>query len=206
MCDCSRSRVPFSRRRSALLTSTLEAVQLFQASGFSERDYKRLADLLRHERFAPGQTIFEEGDAAAAMFVVVEGAVRFYQRGEFIREMGAGAHFGELALLAAPAAPRGPHAAVRGRLRTATAVADGDEGCSLLALSKAAFDTLFGGPDNPVAAGRRRGKNGIWPAAFENVRTTLERQERRYREDDAKREALLASTLRAIDLFAASGP
>jgi len=54
--------------------------------------------------FAPGETIFVEGDAGDVMYVVIEGSVRLSVTGRTLEKVGTGSVFGEMALI--DAAPR----------------------------------------------------------------------------------------------------
>lgn len=49
--------------------------------------------------YAAGETIFREGDAGEAMFAVVEGEVEIVKHGQVLETLGAGAVFGEMALI-----------------------------------------------------------------------------------------------------------
>lgn len=49
--------------------------------------------------FAPGEVIFERGDAAACMYVVAEGEVDLVIGGRHLETLGATDVFGELALI-----------------------------------------------------------------------------------------------------------
>lgn len=84
--------------------------------------------------YAPGETIFEEGDEGHEMFYVVEGRVRLLKGGHTVAEMGAGQYFGEMAMLIASP-------------RTARAVA-GEDGVLLAAVSEENFDVVL--RENPA--------------------------------------------------------
>jgi CRP-like cAMP-binding protein len=49
--------------------------------------------------YEPGQTIFHEGDAGDAMYVILEGEVEISMGGELIETLVAGEPFGEMALI-----------------------------------------------------------------------------------------------------------
>lgn len=49
--------------------------------------------------FAPGQTIFKEGDHADLMYVVQTGEVEVFYRGQLIETLGEGNIFGEMSLI-----------------------------------------------------------------------------------------------------------
>ena len=54
--------------------------------------------------FAPGETIFVEGDDGGLMYVVLDGSVRLSVTGRTLEKVGKGGVFGEMALI--DAAPR----------------------------------------------------------------------------------------------------
>jgi len=54
--------------------------------------------------FAPGETIFVEGEEGRQMFVVLEGSVRLSVTGRTLEKVGKGGVFGEMALI--DASPR----------------------------------------------------------------------------------------------------
>jgi CRP/FNR family cyclic AMP-dependent transcriptional regulator len=51
------------------------------------------------ERFAAGSTIFREGDAGDAMYVVLEGTVEISANGQHMETLGTGEVIGEMALI-----------------------------------------------------------------------------------------------------------
>lgn len=71
--------------------------------------------------FAPGQIIFQEGDPGQCMYVVVEGEVEISHAGRFLRRLGPGEIFGEMALI-----EHGPRSATA-TARAATKLAVIDE-------------------------------------------------------------------------------
>ena len=92
--------------------------------------------LLRNEgetrTFAPGETIFVEGDEGRSMYVVLEGTVRLSVTGRSLEKIGPGELFGEMALI--DAAPRSA---------SATAVS----ACTLAPVGAARFKSLV--QENP---------------------------------------------------------
>lgn len=68
-------------------------------AGIDDDDIDRILGISREASFAAGQTIFETGDTADAMFVVLEGEAQVDVGGRFHR-LKAGDFFGEMALLA----------------------------------------------------------------------------------------------------------
>lgn len=85
-------------------------------------------DFFRNETggddFQAGQTIFQEGEMGAAMYVVLEGEVELRISGNVVETLGPGEPFGEMALI--DQAPR-----------VATAIAKTP--CRLLAISEKRF-------------------------------------------------------------------
>ena len=55
-------------------------------------------------RLAPGEVVFEQGDAAAEMFAVVDGAIDVVRDGDLVYTAAAGDVVGEMAII--DAAPR----------------------------------------------------------------------------------------------------
>ena len=51
------------------------------------------------ENFAPGETIFEEGDLADYLYVVQEGEVDVFLQGRLVETVGPGGVIGEMALI-----------------------------------------------------------------------------------------------------------
>jgi CRP-like cAMP-binding protein len=82
-------------------------------------------DILRHEpeirSCAPGETVFDAGDAADCMYAVIEGAVEIRVDGRVIERLAPGGVFGEMAL-------------IDGRPRSAAAVAAPDAPATRLAV------------------------------------------------------------------------
>jgi membrane protein len=79
--------------------------------------------------WAPGETIFKEGDSGREMCYILEGSVKLSHNGILLREMTASQYFGEMAMLI-------------GSARTATAVA-GDAGVTLATVSPENFDVVL---------------------------------------------------------------
>lgn len=70
--------------------------------------FKHARDIEDH---APGDVLFQEGDAGDVMFAVVEGAVDLVHDGRVIDTLGAGGILGEMALV--DASPRSAAAVVK---------------------------------------------------------------------------------------------
>ena len=64
------------------------------------RDLEALAARCEEVDVAAGKVLARQGDYGAEFFVIAEGAVSVERDGVALREMGPGASFGELALLA----------------------------------------------------------------------------------------------------------
>jgi MFS family permease len=59
----------------------------------------RLAGRVREERFEPGQSVITEGEIGDRYYLITSGRVVVTVAGEFVREMGPGQAFGEIALI-----------------------------------------------------------------------------------------------------------
>jgi CRP/FNR family cyclic AMP-dependent transcriptional regulator len=79
------------------LTSFLKTIPLF--SSCTSAELKRIAAIVKEVQFAPGQTICREGETGVGLHVVVEGETKVQIGGRTRRKLGAGAFFGEIALL-----------------------------------------------------------------------------------------------------------
>jgi hypothetical protein len=125
------SYMPTWRRRIALLLH-------WWSSALFRRDISQLrmgrSDAVVPMRFSAGETIVRQGEVASRFYVITSGEVEVVQqvngKEERIRTMGAGRHFGELALL-------------RNNRRTATVRALTDT--TVLAIARQDFATLVGG-------------------------------------------------------------
>lgn len=98
----------------------------------------RLADRVEMVSAEPGRVVIAEGEPGDRYYLIVDGTVDTTIAGEYIRTMGPGSSFGEIALL-------------RGVPRTATVTATSD--VELLAISRDDFlTTLRGHPRSLVTA------------------------------------------------------
>jgi CRP-like cAMP-binding protein len=97
------------------LAEVLGRVPLF--ADLDEGELAQVATVFKERRFAPGETIIQQGSGAAAFFVIGSGEARVLVDGEERRTIGPGDHFGEMALIDAGT-------------RTATVVASGPLICS----------------------------------------------------------------------------
>lgn len=113
-------------------TSTERLLQVLAAtpffSGFDEEDLRRVVELSDEISVASSTVLIDQGDAGADCYVILEGTVSVYVRGEHIASVGAGSMVGEMAL-------------VDHRPRTASVVADTD--LVLLKFNSRAFRQLL---------------------------------------------------------------
>jgi MFS family permease len=96
---------------------------------------------LDHAEFAPGQTVFAQGDAGDRFYVVESGRADVVRHGQVINTLGRGAGFGEIALLDA-------------RPRTATILASGAEPLCVGVVQRSAFLTAVTGYPTSATASR----------------------------------------------------
>jgi CRP-like cAMP-binding protein len=75
----------------------LEAIPLFDA--LSEQDRDRLADVCSDVAVDAGTTLVHEGDFGYAMYAIVSGSADVSKDGSFVRALGPGDVFGEIAVL-----------------------------------------------------------------------------------------------------------
>jgi CRP-like cAMP-binding protein len=83
-----------------MATSPAEAlrnVPLF--SGLSNDDLEGLARQMKERRFPAGSSVTSEGSGGAGFFVIIEGTATVVVMGEQRAQLGAGDHFGEIALI-----------------------------------------------------------------------------------------------------------
>jgi NTE family protein len=109
-----------------VLEERLRAIPFFRA--LPGDDVRALATSLEAEDVAAGDTVFREGDAATALYLVERGTVEVRRNGEPLAVLGAGSFVGELGLLL-------------GAPRSADLVAATD--ARLWALRRAAVDDLL---------------------------------------------------------------
>ena len=75
----------------------LKRVPLF--AGVKDRDLGRLAKVMSERTFAEGEAITTEGQSGVGFFVIEDGNATVSLKGEIIRTLGPGDHFGEIALI-----------------------------------------------------------------------------------------------------------
>jgi putative peptide zinc metalloprotease protein len=82
---------------------TIQAVvELGKLPSFSHLEPDELAELLAYgdwQNVAPGEAIVEQGQVGDAFFALSSGQVDVFENGTKVRTLGAGGHFGEIALL-----------------------------------------------------------------------------------------------------------
>lgn len=83
-----------SRRQVA---DRLATVPLF--AGLTKKELGHLAAGTEIVEVPDGSVVVEEGDYGDRVFVILDGAARVVRNGRTIARLGAGSHFGELALL-----------------------------------------------------------------------------------------------------------
>jgi PPM family protein phosphatase len=89
-------------RRLALKRETLLKMPLF--ARLNERELLRVMQVAEVIGYETGEAIVKEGDRGDELFIVLAGAVRIHKGETVLLEIGAGDHFGEMALIRA--APR----------------------------------------------------------------------------------------------------
>lgn len=96
--------------------SDLRSVPLLKPIG--DRELKKLASSFKERRVAAGDAIVEEGKSGVGFFIVLEGTAEASAAGR-TRELGAGAYFGEMALLGADV-PRSASVTAKTEVRLAS--------------------------------------------------------------------------------------
>ena len=79
------------------LVESLKRVPLF--AGVRDKELGRLAKVMRESRFNEGEAITTEGRSGVGFFLIEHGNATVSLRGEIVRTLGPGDHFGEMALL-----------------------------------------------------------------------------------------------------------
>lgn len=104
----------------------LKSVPLFATC--DNRELERLGMLVDEVSLPAGRVLFNQGDSASELFIVVEGTVRVDRNGTTIATRGPGEFFGEMAL-------------VSEGTRMATATCESD--CRFLVLAHREFHSLM---------------------------------------------------------------
>jgi CRP-like cAMP-binding protein len=81
----------------AVTADQLRQVPLF--SKLSDKELRSVAEQMRERSFSAGDTMTEEGASGVGFFVIDSGEAQLSKDGEIIATLGAGDHFGEIALL-----------------------------------------------------------------------------------------------------------
>ena len=76
----------------------LKDVPLF--AGCSKTELQRIASLADELDLADGATLIREGERGREFIVIADGTVRVTRKGKQLRDLGAGAFIGEIALVA----------------------------------------------------------------------------------------------------------
>ena len=87
-------------QRQTLVNATFDAlrhIDLFNELSMTE--LVRVSNSCKALTVAEGERIIDEGDVSETLFILVEGEVEVERRGEALARLGAGSHFGEMALL-----------------------------------------------------------------------------------------------------------
>lgn len=86
-------------RRLALKREVLGRMPLFARLG--DRELLRVMQSVEVRKYDDGQTVIREGDKGDELFIVLSGKVDVSRGGETLTRLGAGEHFGEMALIRA---------------------------------------------------------------------------------------------------------
>jgi CRP/FNR family cyclic AMP-dependent transcriptional regulator len=79
------------------LVESLKGVPLF--AGVRDKELGRLGKAMRESRFNEGDAITTEGRSGVGFFLIEDGNATVSLRGEIVRTLGPGDHFGEIALI-----------------------------------------------------------------------------------------------------------
>jgi len=79
------------------LVESLKGVPLF--AGVRDKELGRLAKVMRESRFNEGDAITTEGESGVGFFLIEDGNATVSLRGEIVRTLRPGDHFGEIALI-----------------------------------------------------------------------------------------------------------
>ena len=113
-------------KRLALKRETLARMPLF--ARLSDRELLRVMQAVEVRKYEPEQVVIREGDKGDELFIVLSGKVKVQRGGETLTRLGAGEHFGEMAL-------------IRAVPRSATVLADGH--AELIAIRRVDFFELL---------------------------------------------------------------
>jgi CRP/FNR family transcriptional regulator, cyclic AMP receptor protein len=85
------------RRVSGAPVALVKQIPLF--SGLDDREIKTIAESMKERTFSAGNVVFEEGQSGVGFFVIESGSARVSVGGRELGTLGAGDHFGEIALI-----------------------------------------------------------------------------------------------------------
>jgi serine/threonine protein phosphatase PrpC/CRP-like cAMP-binding protein len=86
-------------RRLALKREVLQRMPLF--ARLADRELLRVMQAVEVRSYADGQVVITEGEKGDELFIVLSGKVAVSRGGEVLTRLGAGEHFGEMALIRA---------------------------------------------------------------------------------------------------------
>ena len=75
----------------------IKQIPLF--SGLDGRELRSVAQSMKERTFAAGSSVLEEGQGGVGFFVIESGSARVSVGGREVATLGAGDHFGEIALI-----------------------------------------------------------------------------------------------------------
>jgi len=97
----SEERGPEAARRTEV-TATFETLQHIELlSELSTSELLRVTSACRQLDLPPGAEIISESEVSETLYILLEGGVSIARQGSVLASLGAGAHFGEMALLSA---------------------------------------------------------------------------------------------------------
>ena len=79
------------------LVESLKRVPIF--AGVRDKELGRLVKAMRDSRFNEGEVITTEGRSGVGFFLIEDGNATVSLRGDIVRTLGPGDHFGEIALI-----------------------------------------------------------------------------------------------------------
>lgn len=86
-----------SRRSKSDLVTRLKTIPMF--AGCSQRELQAISAIVKEVEFDAGEVICQEGETGVGLHIVVSGETKVLVGGRTRRRLGAGAFFGEIALI-----------------------------------------------------------------------------------------------------------
>jgi len=80
-----------------LRLDTLKYISLFRH--LSMKELVKVLEVMRVEKWKPGEVVIREGETGHSLYVIVEGELEVSRGGKALAELQSGDHFGEMALL-----------------------------------------------------------------------------------------------------------